>query len=73
MRTRESAEIDIKTGRMPETQKRYGLGSAAVRKIANAAGATIRIGRITLYDFDKIDAYLEGLARKQGAEDEAEP
>ena len=72
-RERERVPVDVKTGRMPEAQQRYSIGRETVRKIADAAGATIRINGITLYDFGKIDAYLEGLARKQGVEDEAEP
>ena len=64
MRKREIVSVEVRTGRMPEAQQRYSLGREAVRRIADAAGATIRINGITLYDFEKIDNYLSQLAGK---------
>lgn len=48
------------SGGMAEAQGRYGYGQATIRKIAEDAGAVIRIGRTVRYNFSKMDRYLEG-------------
>ena len=60
-RTRQSGE-GIRTGRIQEAMQRYCLGRETMRKTAAAAGATIKIGKAVLYDFQKIDRYMENLA-----------
>lgn len=59
---RERVEVEPKMGRLAETMKRYCIGESTTRKLANAAGAVVRFEGSTLYDFGKIDRYLESLA-----------
>lgn len=61
---RERVETEIKTGRVPEAMKRYGLGRNAVRDAAVAAGAVIKLGRSYLINFDRMDAYMDSLSGK---------
>lgn len=63
MRKRNQGSIgEAKTGRLPEAQARYNLGRMKIEEVAAAAGAVIRIGRVRLYDFEKMDQYLTALA-----------
>ena len=43
------------------------IGRNSAEKVATAAGAKIKIGTRSVYDLQKIDAYLETLSEKQGA------
>ena len=46
---------------MPELQAYLSVGESTVRKIAEASGAKIKIGRRALYDRRRIDAYIDSL------------
>ena len=63
MNTRErQTGQEIRTGRIQEAMARYCLGKDTMKRTAAAAGATIRIGKAVLYDFRKLDQYMESLA-----------
>ena len=62
---RRSTVIDTKemnTGRITEAMNRYGLGRNTMREVGKAARAEIRIGKAVLYNFRRIDEYLEQLS-----------
>lgn len=48
-------------------QEWLGCGRHSAEKIAQEAGAKIKIGRRTLYHVGKIEKYLEMLANEQNA------
>ena len=52
---------------LPELMARLNSGRQTAEKVADAAGAKIKIGRRTLYHVGKIEAYLEQLAEQQNA------
>ena len=41
---------------------RYQLGRSSIEKIAQEAGAALKIGRCKRYDRDRMDAYIRGQA-----------
>jgi len=47
-----------------------GCGDTTARKIAKAAGATIKIGRRSLYSVEKVEKYLQSVAGVTDAGDE---
>lgn len=47
--------------RIPQAADRYNVGTNSLRRIATAANAVIRIGRVTLVDTKTLDNYLENL------------
>ena len=59
---RERVKMEPKTGRLAEVRERYCIGASTARKLASAANAVIRFGNTTLYDFERMDKYLSGLA-----------
>ena len=61
---RERVETEVKTGRVPEAMKRYGLGRDTVRKTAESAGAVIKLGKTYLIDYGVMDAYLDKMRQK---------
>jgi hypothetical protein len=65
MRTRERKPVDLearKSGSLDEACTRYGLGQATMRRMAEDAGAVIRIGRRYLVNFTLMDSYLDSLS-----------
>lgn len=56
--------IDVKAGRIEQACQRYGVGRNTMRQIAEDANAVIRIGRIYLIDFPKVDQYMDVIAGK---------
>ena len=56
------AEIDIRTGGIDEACARDGLGRASMRRVAEDAGAIIRIGRRLLINFARVDDYMDGMS-----------
>lgn len=54
-------EKEIKLGRITDACQRYSLGKSSMRKIAEEAGAVVRIGRCYLIDFTKMDNYIDEL------------
>ena len=53
------------SGRLPATMERYGVGRNSVERIARESGGVVRVGRATLYLWDKMDSYLSAQADAQ--------
>jgi hypothetical protein len=51
------------TGRIDAACSRYDLGKGTMRKVAEDAGAIIRIGKIYLINFSIVDAYLDSISQ----------
>lgn len=51
-----------KSGGIDEACLRYGLGRPSMRKVAEDAGAVIRIGRRYLVNFTKVDKYMDSIS-----------
>lgn len=47
-------------GDIKDTMKYFNLGAATTRKIAKEAGAVMKIGRLTRYNYEKIENYING-------------
>ena len=56
-------EKEIKTGGLPEACARYGMGKASMRKVAEDAGAVIRIGKRYLVNFSRVDLYMDSISQ----------
>lgn len=54
-------QTEVKAGRIEQACARYGLGKNTMRKVANEAGAEIKIGKCYLINFSKVDAYMDSL------------
>ena len=52
----------ISSGKLEATKERYGLGRAAVEKIASACNAKVKIGSAAVYLWDRMDKHLQELA-----------
>lgn len=50
------------TGGIAEACSRYGLGKASMRRVAEDAGAVVRVGRRFLIHYGRVDAYLLHIA-----------
>ena len=57
-RTKEENTTPVFSGSVEDAKTRYGLGYNSVRALAEKADAIIKIGSRTIYNFNKIDAYL---------------
>lgn len=53
---------EVKTGSIDDACARYALGRPTMRKVAEDANATIRIGRRVVLNFSKIDAYMDAIS-----------
>lgn len=62
MRKLEKMETELRTGKIEQACMRYGLGKNTMRKVAEDAGAVIRIGRSYLINFRKVDEYLDEIS-----------
>ena len=62
MRKKSVAGVEIKSGGIDEACSRYGLGKASIRRIAEEAGAVIHVGKRLLFNFSKIDSYLDSIS-----------
>lgn len=62
MRKFEKNEPEMRTGKIEQACKRYGLGKNTMRKVADEAGAVVRIGRCYLVNFSKVDAYMDRIS-----------
>lgn len=56
------SEKEIKAAGIEEACLRYGLGKVNMRKIAEEAGAVIRIGKRYLVNFEKVDQYFDSIS-----------
>lgn len=62
MREKNLNSTDAKTGGIDEACARYGLGKASMRRVAEDAGAVIRIGKRYLINFTRVDRYMDALS-----------
>lgn len=62
MRKFERKEPEAKTGRLEQACARYGLGKNTMRKVADEAGAVIKIGKCYLVNYSKIDEYMDAIS-----------
>lgn len=52
-----------KTGNIAEACARYSLGYDTMRKTAEDANAIIRVGRLLLINFTKVDRYMDAISQ----------
>lgn len=57
-----NTDIEQKTGTLEQTGMRYGFGRNSMRKIAEDAGAIIKIGKSVRVNFTIMDKYLDALS-----------
>ncbi|MCI6858503.1 MAG: DUF6462 family protein [Eubacterium sp.] len=62
MRRLERLEPEVRTGKIEQACMRYGLGKNSMRKVADEAGAVIRIGKSYLVNFQKVDEYMDRMS-----------
>lgn len=62
MREKNLNSADAKTGGIEEACARYGLGKQSMRRVAEDAGAVIRIGKRYLINFTRVDRYMDALS-----------
>ena len=48
-----------KYGRLLDAMQRYSLGKTTMRKLAENAGAIRKVGGCVLYDYTRIDNYID--------------
>lgn len=58
----QNTEIEQKTGTLEQAGLRYGFGRNSIRKIANDAGAVIKIGKSVRINFTILDQYMDELS-----------
>lgn len=58
----EDNSVEMKAGRINQACLRYNLGRDSMRKVAEDAGAIIRIGNCLLVNFSKVDTYLDSIS-----------
>lgn len=54
---------EVRTGGLDEACARYGLGKASMRRVAEDAGAVIRIGKRYLINFMRVDLYMDSISQ----------
>lgn len=52
----------VTSGKLEATKERYGLGRAAVEKIASACNAKVKIGSTAVFLWDRMDKHLQDVA-----------
>ena len=64
MRARDTKNISpvAATGRIHDACLRYGVGVSTMRRLAAEANAVIRIGRIYLVNYEKMDDYMKSIS-----------
>lgn len=63
--TKQRQTVGAKTGSVEAAAARYGLGVHSIRKVAEEAGAIVKIGRRVLVNFTVMDAYIDSLSSKE--------
>ena len=58
-------EYDAKLGRLETACGMYSMGRTTMKKVAEKAGAVVRVGTLYLIVFEKLDEYLEQLRQNQ--------
>jgi len=59
-----NTEIEQKAGTLEQARMRYGFGRNSMRKIAEDAGAVIKIGKSVRINFTLLDKYMDSLSGK---------
>jgi len=54
---------EVKTGGLMDACARYGLGRDSMRKVAEDAGAIIRIGKRLLVNYERVDLYMNSISQ----------
>ncbi len=57
-----SNEVKQKSGTLEQAGMRYGFGRNSMRKIAEDAGAIIKIGKSVRVNFTIVDRYLDSIS-----------
>lgn len=57
-----NTELDQKSGTLEQAGLRYGFGRNTMRKVAEDAGAIIKIGKCVRVNFSIMDKYLDSLS-----------
>ena len=52
----------VKTIGLPEACARYGLGKHSMRRVAEDAGAVVRIGKRYLVNIQRVDLYMDSIS-----------
>lgn len=55
-------DIEQKSGTLEQAGMRYGFGRNSMRKIAEDAGAVIKIGKSVRVNFTILDRYIDSLS-----------
>lgn len=58
----ETGECETKTGTLELAGGRYGFGRNKMRKIAEEAGAIVKIGKSIRINFTILDLYMDAMA-----------
>lgn len=53
----------MKSGPIATACMRYGVGKDTMRQIAEDANAVIRIGKLFLVNFTKVDLYMDSISQ----------
>lgn len=57
-----NTEIEQKSGTLEQAGMRYGFGRNSMRKIAEEAGAIIKIGKSVRVNFTILDRYMDAMS-----------
>lgn len=57
--------VEMKMGRIEQACQRYGLGRTTMRAFAQDAGAIVKVGKCCLYNFSKLDAYVDYISERE--------
>ncbi|MDB2132832.1 DUF6462 family protein [Enterocloster clostridioformis] len=55
-------DIEQKSGTLEQAGMRYGFGRNAMRKVAEDAGAVIKIGKSVRVNFTILDRYMDSIS-----------
>lgn len=55
-------EVEPKTGTLEQAGMRYGFGRNSMRKIAEEAGAIIKLGKCVRVNFTILDRYMDAMS-----------
>ncbi len=55
-------DVEQKSGTLEQAGMRYGFGRNAMRKVAEDAGAVIKIGKSVRVNFTILDKYMDSIS-----------
>ena len=67
LRVKDESPKEVVTGRIEEACRRYNIGKTTMRKLADDAKATLKIGRVVLINFKILDEYLIEMCHQQNS------